>query len=180
MAVQQTRAFVQEMKSVKLLFGLLFGLFFSCEQHKNIKNADEAIKINPFTLTIQTYNHAEQLFKGVSKYVLTESNLEIIKVSFNGKESILYSKKLIPNKSLLEISKINIETLNEFYDNVQIIPTSGDEMKIELKKQEKIKEVHLHNYYNEQIGFLISLVNEITPKEYKIIYNNTLQQTSIN
>ena len=155
-----------------LLASFLGLLLYSCGQHRRIGNVEETPIIDPFVLTIQKYNHAERLFKGESKYILTEKKLEIINVASIGeKETIIYSKNFSPNDTLLQISKVNIDSLEEFYDNHHLMLTSGDEINVKFKKSGNIKEVHLHSYYNEQIGILIFLVNELTPNEYKIIYD---------
>ncbi len=116
------------------------------------------------------------LFEGESKYILTEKKLQISKIpsfiidSYN-KEEILLQTNIKPSESLLKISKINIDTLREFYDNEHVMITSGNEMYVELQKEGKIKKVHLHCYYNEQIGYLVSLLNDLIPKKYKIMYD---------
>jgi hypothetical protein len=40
-----------------------------------------------------------------------------------------------------------------------------------LKKREKIKRIHLANYYRDDIGLIIELINSLTPKEYEIVYD---------
>jgi len=40
-----------------------------------------------------------------------------------------------------------------------------------LKKDNKTKKVQLSNYYHPDIGLAIGLINDLTPKNYKIWYD---------
>jgi len=160
------------------VFIILTFVFFatSCGQSKRIKNEDkQRLVVEPFTLTVIAYNHAERLLKGESKYILTENKLEIVNIAaIGGKENVLISKDLTTNRTLIQLSTMKIDTLKDFYNNSQIMSTSGDEINLEFRSMGKVKEIHLHSYYNEQIDFIISLLNELTPEEYKIRYDKPI------
>ena len=165
------------MWKVFIILAFVF-LATSCGQSKRIKNEDkQRLVVEPFTLTVIAYNYADQLLKGESKYILTENKLEILNISaIGGKEIVLISKDLTPNKTLIQLSTMKIDTLKDFYNNTQIMSISGDEINLEFRSKGKIKEIHLHSYYNEQIGFIIYLLNDLTPEEYKIRYDKLISK----
>lgn len=167
------------MWKVFLILAFVF-LATSCGQNKRVNFEDkQRLVVEPFTLTVIAYNHAERLFKGESKYVLTENKLEIVNIAaIGGKEIVLISKDLTPNKILIQLSTMKIDTLKDFYNNTQIMSTSGDEIYLDFRSKGKVKEIYLHSYYNEQIGFIISLLNELTPEEYKIRYDKPITRVS--
>jgi hypothetical protein len=164
------------MWKIFLILSFVF-LATSCEQRN--KNKPISI-IKPFTLIVIVYNHADRLIKGESKYVLNENKLVILNIAtIGGKETVLISKDLTPTNTLVKLSTMKIDTLKDFYNNTMIMPTSGDEINIEFRSLEKVKEIHLHSYYNEQIKFVISLLNELTPDEYKIRYDKPIKLLQI-
>ena len=123
-----------------------------------------------FSLSITTYNHAEQIFDGITTYSLTKDTLTIHKTyMFSDKDTILVSKKLNFN-SIDQIKKIRLDSLEDFYFNNCIMATSGNEYFISTTIDTINKKISLHHYYNEQIERLINELNKNIPDSFKIDY----------
>jgi hypothetical protein len=103
--------------------------------------------------------------------VITDKQLKIIYKSGleGGKDTVFFSKSLSPSDTLQEISEINITKLKEYYSNNCI--ADGSQVGVILKKDNEIKAVHLSNYFQEDIGKIIYLVNSIVPDKYKVWYD---------
>jgi len=70
-----------------------------------------------FSLSITTYNHAEQIFDGITTYSLTKDTLTIHKTfMFSDQDSILFSKKLDFN-SIDQLEKIHTTIIDEKISN---------------------------------------------------------------
>ena len=162
------------MRHLLYIFLLLcFGCSSKQVENSNNRESQRSIIVDSFSLSIMTYNHATELFEGNMKWIITENKLEIHNFSylFGGSDTTLFLKSLLPNLTLKKISTFKFDTLQEFYINENVMLTSGDELKIEIKKHDKAKIIYLHSYYkNEQIKLLISLANELIPKQYQIEY----------
>ena len=123
-----------------------------------------------FSLSITTYNHAEQIFDGKTTYSLIKDTLTIHKIFvFSDQDSILFSKKLDTN-SIEKLEKIRLDSLEDFYFNHCIMGTSGNEYFISTTIDTVNKKISLHNYYNEQIEKLINELNKNIPKSFKLDY----------
>lgn len=123
-----------------------------------------------FSLSITTYNHAEQIFDGITTYSLTKDTLTIHKTfMFSDQDSILFSKKLDFN-SIDQLEKIRLDSLEDFYFNYCIMATSGNEYFISTIIDTVNKKISLHHYYNEQIEKLINELNNNIPDRFKLDY----------
>lgn len=102
---------------------------------------------------------------------LSDKQLKIIYKSGleGGKDTLLFSKNLLPSDTLQQISEINLSKLKKYYSNNCI--EDGLQITVILKKDNQIKSVHLSNYYQEDIGKIIYLVNSLVPDKYKVWYN---------
>ncbi len=63
-----------------------------------------------------------------------------------------------------------LDTLDEFYMNYCVMPTSGEEFWTRYEINSKTKIISLHHYYLEQFKDLIDQINLNLPKKYKIRY----------
>lgn len=104
-------------------------------------------------------------------FVLNEKELRIIsKDDEIGKsDSLLFYKKLNQSDTLQEISNINLGNLKDYYYNECI--KDGLQMSIALKKGNIQKTIRISNYYQEDIGKVIYLVNSLIPSQYRIWYD---------
>jgi len=59
--------------------------------------------------------------------------------------------------------------LKEDYANLCI--DDGSQITVTLKKDGKKKSVRLSNYYHDDIGKIIYLVNSLVPEKYKVWYD---------
>ena len=78
-------------------------------------------------------------------------------------------KSLQPSDTLQQISEINISQLKDYYANPCI--EDGSQVTVVIKKGNEKKSVHVSNYYQEDIGKIIYLVNSLVPSKYKIWYD---------
>jgi len=102
---------------------------------------------------------------------LTNKKLE---VTYSGelvgdKDSIIFSKDMAPSDTLRQISEINISNLKEYYTNSCI--SDGSQIIVRLIKNGQNKSVQLSNYYQEEIGKIIYLINSLVPTKYKVWYD---------
>ena len=125
------------------------------------------LAINPFTLTLtdSDYSLAYAL-----QYVVTEKDLKVV---FRGevegeKDSILYYTPLPMSESLRALSRVELDSLHYYYRNLCI--DDGSQLSITFKKGDKVMQVHLSNYYQQDVGIAIDLINEVTPEQYHIVY----------
>lgn len=159
---------INKFKKLKIIGSIFVLLLISCnERSKTIKN------IEPFTLSITTFNYANRLLEGELNYTLTENKLEISnKTTIGGHILILKSKKLIPSNTLFELSKLNLDTLDDFYENPLIPPTSGNVIFFEFSKNKKTKSIFAHSYYHNHLGQIIQNLNKLIDDKYKILYDS--------
>jgi len=103
--------------------------------------------------------------------VLTEKQLKIIFKSdiVGEKDTLLFFQSLKPSDTLQQIREIHLSKLKEYYSNQCI--EDGSQLTVTLKKDGKIKAVHLSNYYHDDIGKIIYLVNSLVPAKYKVWYD---------
>jgi hypothetical protein len=129
---------------------------------------DSTTQINPFQAIIVNSNFSAAYSIWI---MLTNSSLEVRYKSGleNGKDTILFSKKLLPSDTLRAISEININSLKQRYQNNCI--EDGSQITIVLKKNGNTKAVHLSNYYQEDVGKIIYLTNALLPEKFKVWYN---------
>jgi len=150
---------------------LTYGLF-ACGQD-TVSNKSKS----NFSLSISTYNHAEQIYNGITTYNLTNDTLTIRKTfMFSDKDTILLSKKIDTN-SIEQIKNIRLESLKDFYFNYCIMATSGNEYFISTTIDTVNKKISLHHYYDKQIERLINELNKNIPDDLKLDYltNDTKQ-----
>ena len=138
---------------------------FACG-HDTVSNEPKS----NFSLSISTYNHAEQIFKGITTYNLTNDTLTIRKAFiFSDKDTILLSKKIDTN-SIDQIKNIRLDSLKDFYFNYCIVATSGNEYFISTTIDTVSKKISLHHYYDKQIEELINELNKNIPDNLKFNY----------
>ena len=149
---------------------LLSVLLFSCSDNssKAQSNIDSKIDIKPFTASIFNSFYAEAYSV---QTVLTDKELKIIFKSdlVGEKDTTVFLKILKPSDTLRQISEININQLKEYYSNPCI--EDGSQVTVLFKKNGKSKSVHVSNYYQEDIGKIIYLVNSLVPEKYKVWYD---------
>ena len=146
---------------------LTYGLI-SCGQ--NTASQEPIKNKSNFSISITTYNHAEQIFNGITTYDLINDTLKIHKsFMFSDKDTILLSKKIDDN-SIEQIKSIRIDSLKDFYFNNCIMATSGNEYFILTTIDTVIKKISLHHYYDKQIERLINELNKNIPDNLKLDY----------
>jgi hypothetical protein len=103
--------------------------------------------------------------------ILTNKKLEI---KYRGglvgdKDSLLFSKDMLASDTLRQISEISLTKLKTFYANACI--SDGSQIVVRLAKYRQNKSIQLSNYYQEDIGKIIYLINSLVPTKYKVWYN---------
>jgi hypothetical protein len=148
------------------IFALLFCADSTTKGQSNSK--PESYNIKPFEVTIlnSDFSMAYSLLA-----ILTNNDLKIVfKAELVGeKDSVLFSKHLPPSETLQQISNINLDTLKERYGNDS--SADGSQLFVTFNKNGEKKSVQLSNFYQADIGKLISLSNSLVPDEYKISYD---------
>lgn len=123
-----------------------------------------------FSLSISTYNHAEQMFNGVTTYNLTDSLLTVRESSmWSELDTLLFSKKLDDN-SIYQIESIQLDSLKDFYFNYCIMATSGNEYFISKTVDTITQKISLHHYYEPQIEKIFEQINKHVPDKLKHDY----------
>ena len=124
--------------------------------------------IRPFSATVVN-SYCAEAYSVVT--VLTDKELKVIfKSNLEGaKDTTVFLKNLQPSDTLKKISEINLNQLEDYYSNPCI--DDGSQVTITLKKENKTKAVHVSNFYQEEIGRIIYLVNSIIPEKYKVWYD---------
>ncbi len=149
------------------IFVFVFGLV-ACGQ--STASQDSIITKSNYSLSITTFNHAEQFSKGVTTYSLKNDTLTIRKTfRLSDKVTILFSKKIDDN-SIEQIKSVGIDSLKDFYCNNCVMMTSGNEYFISTTIDTVNKKIILHHYYNEQIERLINELNKNIPDSFKLHY----------
>jgi hypothetical protein len=102
---------------------------------------------------------------------LTSKKLE---VKYRGelvgdKDSVLFSKDMLASDTLRQISEVNLTKLKTFYTNACV--SDGSQIVVRLAKDGQNKSVQLSNYYQEDIGKIIYLINTLVPTKYKVWYD---------
>ncbi|WP_430966673.1 hypothetical protein [Spongiimicrobium sp. 2-473A-2-J] len=141
----------------------------SCGRDKKQANASTAEKeIEPFELTVTNFDYS--LAYGIA-YRITHKDLRIIfKGELEGeKDTTLYESRLKKSAPLKNVGKIEFDKLNDRYLNPCI--ADGSQINVRFQKGENIKSVHLSNYYQEDIGKVIYLINQLVPSKYQIHYD---------
>ena len=146
-------------------------LFFGCVNNSinsQTKIDDKKIEIRPFTASILNGFSAEAYS---IQTILTEKNLKIIfKSDLEGaRDTIVFEQDLQNSDTLKQISEINIASLEDYYENPCI--ADGSQITVLIKKDNIKKSVHVSNYYQDDIGKIIYLINSLVPSKYKIWYD---------
>lgn len=161
---------IKKTKMRKKAFPLLITLvLLSCINYSTTGNSGHSPgPTKEFEATILNSNYAAAYS---ILTVLTGKELKIIyRSDLEGeKDRVLFSKTLIPSDTLRQISEINLDELQEYYSNQCI--DDGSQVTVTLRKDGKTKAVHLSNYYQEDIGKVIYLVNSLVPEKYKVWYD---------
>jgi hypothetical protein len=129
-------------------------------------------QLDKFSISFSTFNHAERIFDGTTTYLLTETSIKVKKTYFGDTTSkTIYSKKIKNSQSLiLTLSKIEIDTLKDYYFNYCIMITSGDEYFLDFRHNSKKKSISLHHYYLTQLEDIIQIINSNLPNKYRFQY----------
>ncbi|TXF75807.1 hypothetical protein [Chryseobacterium sp.] len=158
------------MKRINLSRIIMFVLL-SCIGNKasgQDVNKTESVTIKPFEVTIldSDYSRAYSVLT-----ILTNKELKIVFKSdlVGGKDSVLFSRPLQPSDILQQISIINLDSLKEYYSNDCI--ADGSQVTVTFKKNGTGKTVHLSNFYQEDVGKIIGLINSLVPDKYKVWYD---------
>jgi hypothetical protein len=156
--------------------GVLILLFFVSvafgQSQSDKDNFVSKDSVNKFSISFSTFNHAERIFNGTTRYLLTESTIKVTKTFFgDSKSKIIYSKTIPKAQSLIEtINKIGLDSLKEYYFNNCIMITSGDEYFLDFVNGSTKKSISLHHYYLKQLDDIIQIINSHLPKKYQFQY----------
>ena len=147
------------MKRIYLYFILLAFTFLLCVNNKaNGQNNKKivSLSIKPFEATIlnSDYSMAYSVLT-----ILTNNKLTIVFKSglVGEKDSVIFSKSLQPSDTLQQINNINFYSLKEYYSNECV--SDGSQVTVTLTKNEIKKIIHLSNFYQEDVGKIIYLIN---------------------
>lgn len=131
--------------------------------------------IEPFELTVINFDYS--LAYGIA-YKISNEDLQIIfKGELEGeKDTTLFQTKLESSPQLKNLGTIAFyNNLNDSYSNPCI--ADGSQINVRFVKGEIKKSIHLSNYYQEDIGKIIDLINRIVPSKYQIHYDqNKLEE----
>ena len=124
--------------------------------------------IIPFQVAIINSDYAMSYSVQIS---LTDKQIKIVYKSGleGGKDTLLFSKNIQPSDTLKQISEIDLSKLKHRYSNDCI--EDGSQITVILKRGNTIKSVHLSNYFQDDIGKIIYLINSLVPEKYKVWYN---------
>ena len=159
------------MKRINLFFKLIIVTLLFCTSNnvngQNIINTKSSI-IEPFQATIlnSDYSMAYSILT-----ILTNNELKIVFKSdlIGEKDSVLFAKSLQSSDTLRQISKINLDSLQEYYSNDCI--SDGSQLTVTFKKNGIEKAIHLSNFYQDDIGKIIYLINSLVADKYKVWYD---------
>jgi hypothetical protein len=84
-------------------------------------------------------------------------------------DSLLFSKSLSPSDTLAQIGKVNFDQLKYSYLNPCV--ANGSQIYVTITKNGKIRRVYLGNYYEQDVGNFLSLVNMLVPEKYRVWYD---------
>lgn len=103
--------------------------------------------------------------------IVTDKDLKIFDRSglMPEKDSLLFSKLLSPSDTLFKIGNVNFDQLKYGYLNPCL--TNGSQIYVSITKNGKSKRVYLGNYYQQDVGYFLSLVNMLVPKKYRVWYD---------
>ena len=132
-------------------------------QSQNLNHVNSDFEV---TLVNSDYSLAYSVY-----IVLTQKKLDIVFKSglVGGKDSLLFSTPVQPSDTLQELSNLDISQLKPYYSNDCI--SDGTQITIDVKKNSVTKTVHLSNYYQEDIGKMIYLMNSLVPDKYRVLYD---------
>ena len=159
------------MKINNSLFLIITLLLLSCadSKAKGQSNANaESFIIKPFEIDVfdSDYSMAYTI-----QTVITNSELKIVFYSgvVGEKDSVLFFFFFQPSGTLQQISNINLDSLKEYYSNTCI--SDGSQITVISKKNGREKSIRLCNYYHEDIGKAILLINSLVADKYQIWYD---------
>ena len=130
--------------------------------------AQEKESIESFQVSII---NAEYLSNYSVNIYLTNKDLKVILKSklMESNDTTLFYTTLPYSDTLKAIGKTKLDTLKTHYSNPCM--DDGSELTIILKKNKHSKTIHLSNFYQEEIGKIIYLVNALLPKKSQVLYN---------
>ena len=132
------------------------------------KGKIESKNIKPFEASVlnSDYSMAYSVLT-----ILTNEKLQIVFKSdiVGEKDTVLFSKPLQPSDTLQQISNINLDSLKEYYSNDCI--SDGSQVTVTFKKNGKEKSIHLSNFYQDDVGKVIYLINSLVADKYKVWYD---------
>lgn len=152
-------------QTLKHLILIVFFLAISCGPTQNSGTGE----LKPFEISLTSYDYAAAY--GL-QYLLTDKELKIIfKSDLEGeRDSTLFSTTLEPSEKLRTIGNLDLESLKDYYGNPCI--DDGSQISVEIKKNSELKTVHLSNFYHQDIGIAIEIMNSLIPEDYKIWYDH--------
>jgi hypothetical protein len=158
------------MKTINFFSIITVLALLSCGHNSIIGQSNgktETPIIKPFEATILNSDYS----MGYSVLaILTNKELKIVFKSdlVGEKDSVLFLKSLQPSDTLQQISSINLDSLKEYYSNNCI--SDGSQVTVTLKKNGKVKSIHLSNFYQDDVGKIIYLFNSLVADKYKVWY----------
>jgi hypothetical protein len=121
-----------------------------------------------YDIYFKVYHHAEHM---AYTYSIKDDKLTVVSQGFlSDDEDELLLNIGIDSNFILKIQKLKLEELENNYYNKCILPTSGADYLIDIKDGERVKRIHLHHYYKEEVAKLADLINNEIPGEYEINY----------
>ena len=161
-------------------FAILLFICVSCGHviNDSVKNKNEndtaGNKPTRFELTVEDadYSMSQTFIYKISEnkiQIFSRSDINIVGMGKGENNDTVYKQDLEGNATLKILSNINLDNLQDAYLNPCIM--DGSQITVKLNKNGKSKMVHLGNYYQSDIGLVIELINNLTPKKYKIWYD---------
>ncbi len=128
----------------------------------------QRIDMKPFEVTILNENYSMAYGTLI---ILTDKELKIFYKSgvIGEKDSLLFSNILSPSDTLVRISELDLNPLKGSYSNPCV--EDGSQITVIIRKDGKQKEIRLGNYFQQDIGNLIFLVNMLVPEKYRVWYD---------
>ena len=133
---------------------------------QNIDNSKASS--SQFEISIEFHSHIQQTKTRIffnNNFIKVLRKPEINKIN----EDTLFSVKLTSTDSLDFIDKIQCDSLQPYYSNPCV--DDGFALEIFLSKDNRTKHTILDNYYQVDVGKIITFINARLPIDYRIEYD---------
>ena len=157
------------MKTLLYIFTFTTIIIISCAQNQSKDEYfhEEIYNLKPFDITITNISLGQR----DETYILTEKQIRVVLANEiqPDNDSVLFSCNISPNKTLQNLSDLNLDSINEYYENGCI--EDGIILKVRIIKDNKTKDISISNFHLNEIGQAIELINKFIPEQYKLWYN---------